>query len=147
MKRAGKMSVRHYDPDPATTTILQCDASEKGLGAWIRQIDSQGSEKIVAMASRSLTDTETRDSNIERECLGVMYGLEKFEYYLLGRHIVVETDHSPLEQIFKKHIADAPSRLQRIQLRCLRFDLEVKYRPGKSIPVADLCFVESLFWG
>ena len=109
--------ISYYDPDPATTTILQCDASEKGLGAWIRQIDSQGSEKIVAMASRSLTDTETRYSNSERECLGVMYGLEKFEYYLLGRHIVVETDHSPLEQIFNKHIADAPSRLQRILLR------------------------------
>ena len=137
--------ISYYDPDPTTTTILQCDASEKGLGAWIRQIDSQGSEKIVAMASRSLTDTETRYSNIERQCLGVMYGLEKFEYYLLGRHIVVETDHSPLEQIFKKHITDAPSRLQRILvLRCLRFDLEVKYRPGKSIPVADalsrVCF-------
>ena len=140
--------ISYYDPDPATTTILQCDASEKGLGAWIRQIDSQGSEKIVAMASRSLTDTETRYSNIERERLGVMYGLEK--YYLLGRHIVVETDHSPLEQIFKKHIADAPSRLQRILpvLRCHRFDLEVKYRPGKSIPVADalsrVCFGDNI---
>ena len=140
--------ISYYDTDPATTTILQCDASEKGLGAWIRQIDSQGSEKIVAMASRSLTDTETRYSNIERECLGVMYGLEKFEYYLLGRHIVVETDHSPLEQIFKKHIADAPSRLQSIVLSCLRFDLEVKYRPGKSIPVADalsrVCFGDNI---
>ena len=35
-------------------------------------------------------------------CLAVMYGLENFEYYTLGRHILVETDHSPLEQIFKK---------------------------------------------
>lgn len=26
----------YYDPDPATTTILQCDASQKGVGAWIR---------------------------------------------------------------------------------------------------------------
>ena len=29
----------YYDPDPETATILQCDASQKGLGAWIRQID------------------------------------------------------------------------------------------------------------
>lgn len=73
-----------------------------------------------------------------------MYGLEKFEYYLLGRRTLVETDHSPLEQIFKKNIAEAPGRLQRLLLRCLRFDVEVKYRPGKTIPVADtlsrMCF-------
>jgi len=48
------------------------------------------------MAFRSLTEAESRYSNIERECLAVTYGLEKFEYYLLGRSVTVETDHSPL---------------------------------------------------
>ena len=66
-----------------------------------------------------------------------MYGVEKFEYYLLGREVIVETDHSPLEQIFKKNLAEASSRLQRMLLRCLRFNVQVKYKPGKSIPVAD----------
>lgn len=136
--------ISYYDPDPTTPTILQCDASQMGVGAWLRQIDSQGNENIVAMTSRSLTSAESRYSNIERECLGVMYGLEKFEYYLLGRHAVVETDHSPLEQIFKKNIAEAPARLQRMLLRCLRFNVQVQYKQGKSIPVADalsrVCF-------
>ena len=91
-----------YDPDPATTTILQCDASQKGIGAWIRQVDSNGKDRVVAMASRSLSETESRYSNIERECLAVMFGLEKFEYYLLGRHILVETDHSPLNRFSKR---------------------------------------------
>ena len=63
------------------------------------------------MASRSLTDTEKRYSNIERECLAVVFGLEKFECYLHGREVIVETDHSLLEQIFKKNIAEAPDRL------------------------------------
>ena len=48
----------YYDPNPATPTTLQCDASQIGLGSWLRQQDSNGSEQIVAMASRSLTDTE-----------------------------------------------------------------------------------------
>ena len=126
-----------YDKNPKTKTILQCDASKIGVGAWIRQIDDNGREHIVAMGSRSLTDTESRYSNIERECLAVQYGLEKFEYYLMGRHTLVETDHSPLEQIFKKNIAEAPSRLQRMLLRCLRFDINVVYKPGTKIPVAD----------
>ena len=127
----------YYDPDPATTTILQCDASQAGLGAWLRQVDATGKERIVAMASRSLTEPESRYSNIERECLPVMFGLEKFEFYLLERHTLVETDHSPLEQIFKKNIAEAPARLQRLLRQCLKFDIEVKYRRGENISVAD----------
>ena len=82
-------------------------------------------------------ETESRYSNIERECLAMMFGLEKFEYYLFGRHTLVETDHSPLEQIFKKNIAEALARLQRLLLRCMKFDIEVKYRRGETIPVAD----------
>jgi len=89
------------------------------------------------MASRSLTDAESRYSNIEHECLAVTYGLEKFSYYLLGRNVTVETDHSPLEQIFKKSINEAPSRLQRLLLKCLRFDIHVQYKQGRSIPAAD----------
>ena len=49
----------------------------------------------------------------------------------------VETDHSPLEQIFKQSINKAPSRLQRLLLKCLRFDIHVQYKQGRSIPVAD----------
>lgn len=136
--------ISYFDPDPSTETILQCDASSTGLGAWIRQIDKNNQEKIVAMASRTLTQTESRYSNIERECLAVMFGLEKFNFYLMGRHTLVETDHSPLEQIFKKNIGQAPARLQRFLLRCLKFDITVKYKPGIKIPVADalsrVCF-------
>ena len=51
--------------------------------------------------------------------------------------MTVETDHSPLEQIFKKNINEAPGWLQRLLLRCLRFDVNVQYKPGRSIPVAD----------
>nr|XP_039255214.1 uncharacterized protein K02A2.6-like [Styela clava] len=48
-----------------------------------------------------------------------------------------EKYHSPLEQIFKKNIVDAPARLQRLLLKCLKFDVTVKYKQGIKIPVAD----------
>ena len=116
-------------------------------GAWIRQIASDNNERIIAISSRTLTDTEKRYSNIERECLAVAYGLEKFEFYLLGRTTSIETDHSPLEHILRKSIREAPGRVQRLLLRCLRFDVQVKYQPGKTIPVADalsrVCFAKS----
>ena len=58
--------ISYYDPDYNTETILQCDASTLGRGAWIRQIDSKGEEKIVGKASKCLAPTKTRYSNIER---------------------------------------------------------------------------------
>ena len=52
-------------------------------------------------------------------------------------HSLVETDHPPLAEIFKKNIADAPARLQRLLLRCLTFEIELRYRRKENIPVTD----------
>ena len=69
--------------------------------------------------------------------LAVVHGLEKFHYFAYGRHVTVETDHKPLESIFKKHISSAPPRIARMMLRIQKYDVEIKYVPGKDIPVAD----------
>ena len=52
-------------------------------------------------------------------------------------HFLVETDHSPLAEIFKKNIVDAPAQLQRLLSRCLEFEIEVRYRRQENIPVTD----------
>jgi len=54
----------------------------------------------VELASKLLSETESRYSNIEREMLAVLFGLEIFHYYAYGRPVVVESDHKPLEAIF-----------------------------------------------
>ena len=81
--------------------------------------------------------TLLKHREIEREresvCLAVKFGLQKFEYYLLGCHSIIESDHSPLEQFFRKNIAKTPSRLQRMILWCLGFDIAVVYKPGTKI--------------
>ena len=69
--------------------------------------------------------------------LAVLFGLEKFHYYAYGRPVVVETDHKPLEAIFKKHLASAPPRIARMMLRIEKYDVQIMYVPGKDIPVAD----------
>ena len=61
--------LKYYNPEDALT--IQCDASEKGLGAAILQ--------KVAFASRALTDTEFRYAQIEKELLAVVFALDKFE--------------------------------------------------------------------
>jgi hypothetical protein len=130
-------TLRYYNPK--FKTKLQVDASQKGLGAALIQMDPSEPEKerIIAFASKSLTDTETRYANIEREFLAVVFGVEKFHTYIYGTNVLVETDHKPLEAIHLKSLTQAPPRLQRMMLRLQQYDLEIKYRKGKELLLAD----------
>lgn len=120
----------YYDPDKEN--LIQSDASLKGLGCVLLQ-----DGKPVCYASRSLSDAETRYSNIERELLAACWSLEKLNHYVYGKKVVLETDHKPLESIWKKSIASASPRLQRLLLRMAKYDVEIKYIPGKTNVVAD----------
>ena len=59
-------------------------------------------------------------------------GAQKFHTYVYGRKVIVETDHKPLESIFRKSLNDAPPRLQRMLLKLTKYDLDVRYVPGKQ---------------
>jgi hypothetical protein len=119
-----------YDPDKEL--ILENDASEYGLGSALFQ---EG--KPVAYASRSLTSAERNYAQIEKEMLAISFGLEKFHHYSYGRKVTIITDHKPLESIVLKPLSKAPKRLQSLLLRTQKYDYNVTYKPGKSIPVAD----------
>ena len=87
--------------------------------------------------SRTLTETEHRYSNIERELLGVVFGLERLCHYTFGKPITVETDHQPLTSIWKKTIATSSPRLQRLFLRLAQYDVHIEYLRGKENVIAD----------
>ena len=71
----------------------------------------------IAYASRALSQCEQRYAQIEKECLAIVYACEIFDQYIFGRDIVtVQSDHKPLEVIFKKSLLNAPKRLQRMLL-------------------------------
>ena len=69
--------------------------------------------------------------------LGILFGMERFESYLYGRNVKVESDHKPLESILKKSLLSAPKRLQRMMLRLQKFELEVVYKKGPLMFMAD----------
>ena len=71
----------------------------------------------IAFASKSLTGTECRYSNIEREALGILHGLEKFHHYCFAREVHIITDHKPLVTIFKKDIVMLSQCIQHILLK------------------------------
>ena len=122
--------LRYFDPN--AKTVVQTDASLKGVGAVLLQ---QG--KPVCYALKALTETEQSYSNIEREALALVWGLERFHYFIYGKQCTVHTDHKPLEAIFKKRLSGCPARLQRFVLRALKYDVAVKYVTGAEVPIAD----------
>ena len=122
--------LQYFDPTKATT--IEVDASQKGLGACLVQDD-----KPVAFASTSLTTAQRNYANIERETLAMVYGVNKFHTYVFGKEFTLISDHKPLEMIWRKPLGSAPPRLQRMLVKLQGYDVNVKYRPGKTMVLAD----------
>ena len=76
--------------------VLQVDASNRGLGAILRQKDQEAEEHPIAYASRKLQPREQKLSTTEKEYLGIVWAVELFRYYLYGRIFKLQTDHNPL---------------------------------------------------
>ena len=69
-------------------------------------------------ASHSLTETERCYAQIEKEALAITWACEKFSEYILGKQILIETDHKPLVPLFSsKHLDDLPPWVLRLRLR------------------------------
>ena len=120
-----------YDLEEDVT--LETDASDYGLDAVLLQ-----KERPVAFASRVLSQSERRYSQIEKECLSLVFGCTRFDHFLHGReNIIPLTDHKPLETILVKSINTAPKRLQRMMLRLQKYHLEVKYQRGNRMYISD----------
>ena len=71
----------HYDP--AKELILSCDSSSYGIGCVLLQTNGTGNLQPVAYASRTLSDTEHRDAQVEREALVCVWGTLKMHQYVL----------------------------------------------------------------
>ena len=80
--------------------------------------------KAVAYISRSLTPTEQRYAQIEKEALAFTWACERFSDYLVGLKFSIETDHKPLIPR-TKNLDEMPIRVQRFQVRMMRFQFSI----------------------
>ena len=125
----------HYDP--TRETKVSADASAYGLGAVLLQRHDEG-WKPVTYASRSMSETESRYAQIEKEALAATWASEKFSEYLIGKQFHIETDHKPLVPILStKSLDQLPPRVLRFRLRLMRFHYTIAHVPGKFLYTAD----------
>ena len=113
-------------------TILQTDASTKGLGACLLQEDEP-----IYFASKALTEMQRGYVAIEIESLAVAWAVEKFHHFLYSCHFILETDQKPLEAILSRSLNQATPRIQHILIRTLPYNFTVRYIPGTRNLLAD----------
>jgi hypothetical protein len=117
--------------NPALKTRVIADAGPVGLGAVLLQEQGKGAWKAVFYASKSLSDVERRYSQTEKEALALVWSVERFQMYLLGREFELVTDHKPLEVIYSPK-SKPSARIERWVLRLQPYHFTVIYKPGKQ---------------
>ena len=130
--------------DETQVLYLDTDASGIGLEAALLQTRSGRScsrdkaqdnsiLRPIAFASKSLSSAERRYSNIEREALGILHGLEKFHHYCFVREVSIITDHKLLVAISKKDVAMLFQRNNKIH----QYRVRIGYKPEPDLFIAD----------
>ncbi|XP_037944434.1 uncharacterized protein K02A2.6-like [Teleopsis dalmanni] len=126
--------------DPSLPVMLATDASRTGLGAVLSHRLENGVDRPIAYASRTMTVTEQRYTQIDKEVLAIVWAVQKFFKYLYTRHWILITDHKPLSQILQPN-KSLPvlciSRMANYAEFLSRFDFEVIYKNSKANANAD----------
>jgi transposase InsO family protein len=129
----------HFDP---TLPIgIATDTSDVGVRAVLFHHYSDGSERPIANVSKTLSDTQRRYSQVQKEALAVIFGLKKFHSFLYGRPFILVTDHKPLLALFgpnKPTPALAANRLARWALLLSQYDYTIEYHKTQHHGNADV---------
>ncbi|EFO87345.1 hypothetical protein CRE_31410 [Caenorhabditis remanei] len=120
--------------------MVAADASQYGIGGVLMHETPDGQEVPIAHFARSLTDTEKRYSQIEKEALALVYTVKKSHKFVFGRKFSLQTDHKPLLAIFGDS-RDLPvhsqNRLVRWATTLLAYNFDISYISTAKFSKAD----------
>jgi hypothetical protein len=78
------------------------DASPVGTAGVLYHVDECGRERPVFSVSKSLTPTQQKYPQVEREGLAIVHTLKKFHKFLYGREFTLYSDNKPLVIFLQK---------------------------------------------
>uniref|UniRef100_A0A0G4HKD4 Reverse transcriptase domain-containing protein n=1 Tax=Chromera velia CCMP2878 TaxID=1169474 RepID=A0A0G4HKD4_9ALVE len=110
-------------PDFDKGFVVKPDASNDAIGAVLGQTNEERNEKVVAYASRMMTDFEKKWGITEREALSLVYAVDTFKPYLYGKKFTVITDHKALQHIHDQK--DSQPRVMKWALKLAIYEFDV----------------------
>lgn len=114
---------------------IYTDASLEGIGAVLKQIQPNGKKKPVAYFSKKLNEAQKKKKAIYLECLAIKESIKYWQYWLIGKHFTVFSDHKPLENLNIKSRTD--EELGELSYYLSQYDFTIKYAPGRNNLEAD----------
>ena len=134
-------------PDPELQYHLAVDASKKGIGGVLFQMDKiaahteasnslahREAEKMIMFISFRLEDAETRYSNSEREALAVIRCLAEVRWMIIASEYptLVYTDHEALKVLLTGMDNDAHGRIAKWQERLGEYYFRLIHRASAT---------------
>ncbi|XP_042856047.1 uncharacterized protein LOC122242739 [Penaeus japonicus] len=98
--------------------------------------EHNGTKMPIAYASRKLLDREKNFATIEKECLSIVWAVNKFKTYLYGKEFVLETDQQPL--VYLRNMKNSNGKLMRWALALQGYSFMIHYIKGKENVGADI---------
>jgi hypothetical protein len=117
-------------PDFTKTFVLECDASGKGIGAFLMQ-----KCRPLAFPCKQLSERNLGKSIYEKEMLSILHVVDLWCPYLLGKRFQIKTEHQSLKYFLEQHIS-SPEQ-QKWVTKLFGYDYEIIYNKGKDNVVAD----------
>ena len=121
-------------PDFSKVFYVQTDASEVGAGGVLLQL-FEDVKCPIAFFSKKFSSQQMRYSVMEKECLAIIWCIQKFEIYLYGREFILETDHYALTFIDQSKATN--SRIMRWALFLQNYRFQVLAIKGSDNVIAD----------
>ena len=89
-------------PNWAKNFHVFVDTSDIAIGSTLMQWSEPNWYRPVYYASGKLSTVERNYSTTEREALDMIYSVNKFRHYLMGRKFIFHVDHSALLYLVSK---------------------------------------------
>ena len=114
--------------------VLYTDASDIGISGVLNQVQN-GKEVPILCISKKLSLAQRKYAVVEKECLAIVWAINRLQKYLLGNHFVIRSDHKALQWLLHNHTG--LSRLGRWALSLQGYSFTVIHITGTLNNAAD----------